>query len=398
MITNCRCGSGRPKELCHGKLPDAELRRALLDHPIANTAEKRLETYCHFTPADHTSQKARLRARILIATTPAGVMHYPVGLIHEGRFLRPMSIDGVAYLDDGWVSVEMMLTPSIRACIYFRDKKEPSGLWRLGTYELDVEAFLSGDPFGSLFALPAEGTKVCFFHHTTDAGAQGIDGSLRFLPSKWNFQGLTELVSPHHAYFTNVAKLIGPNDMLEVGMAPEGTIAGLITDDGQVFKHEVYRLAPKDRAETIRVWVDWSLIAPNPLILHDPRSNIVPGAGGAFSWWEVFHPAIFRIPIRPGGSLKLTRRAKRQYEIKRTPDFIAPSGFYAALGTDIPGMYRMWTEKPLEDAEVARPADVGLPDAEWKRIVSMSLSHVIGRNMQAALSVGAHGRAAPHGP
>nr|BDT37449.1 SEC-C domain-containing protein [Myxococcus sp. MH1] len=384
MPMNCRCGSGRRRERCHGDTPDAELRRVLLDKYVTNATEKRLETYRHFTSETYPQRKAQLRARILIATTPAGVIHYPVGLIHEGRFLRPMSIDGVSY-NEGWVSVEMMLTPTIRAFIYFRDKKDPNGLWTLGAYELEVEAFLDGDPFGSLFALPTEGTKVCFFHHTTQTGAKGIDGTLRFLPSKWNFQGMTELVSPHHAYFTSVAKLIGPSDMLEVGMAPEGTIAGLITDDGHVFKHEVYRLSPKDRAYTIKVLVDWSLIAPNPLVLHDPRSNVVAGAGGPFSWWEVFHPAIFRVPIRPGGSLKLTRRGKRQYELKRTPDFIEPSGFYAALGTDIPRMYRMWTETSPTEEEANRPSDVGLPDSEWKKVAAMSLSHLVGRKMMAAL-------------
>lgn len=372
---NCRCGSGQLPESCHGNLDDHSLRRSLLDRGRLSSAGE-LEVYRHFEPEEFRTTKQRVRARIVVATTPAGIIHYPVGLFRHNKFVRPMTIDGISYYEGKWVAISMMLTPTLRGFIYFEGERAPSSLWRTGIYDLEVEAYLDGDPFCSVFALDADGSKVCLYHHTTDETAGLIEASGKFRPSKWNYQGTTELATPHHAYFTSVPKLLDATDLIEVGMAPKGTMAGVVADDGTPLKHEVYRMEAHQRNYAIRVWVDCSLVAPNFLILHDPESNITPGAGGSFSWWEVFAPASFRVPIRPGGSLPLSRRGRRVFELKRTPNFVQTISFYAALGSDHKSLLRLWTEQPPGPGERISPADRGDLDPRWRAVSERSLGHL----------------------
>src|SRR5438270_7120021 len=120
-MRRCSCGSGLARERCHGTLSDPELRRTLLDKYVVNPATGLLEVYRQFETQLATQRRVWLRARVMIATTPAGVIHYPLGLIHRNRFIRPMAIDGISYYEGNYVAVYMTLTPTLRTVIFFQD-------------------------------------------------------------------------------------------------------------------------------------------------------------------------------------------------------------------------------------------------------------------------------------
>lgn len=368
---------------CHG--PDVDplqLKRRLRNNFVRNeiTGVWRMERL--YTPQSFPHTRIQGTLRVAVCQTPAGVLHYPLGVIAHNRFIRPLSVDGITYLDNGGIQIHTLLTPLSSGTLSFRS---PSMAATITDVSVEIQA--SGNPFTSVFSTAARGTRVALFHHTTHVNAHKILTSKCMKPSKWNFQGTGELAAQHYIYLTDTSTLTDEVDMVDVGMAARGTKLAMVTDTGKVHLHEVYRMNPEDRPVPLRFWVDWSMIEPNPLVLHTPDSNLRGSQLGAFSWWEVFHSAIFRVPVEVGGSLPIRRLGQRdEHEILRDRDYKPTNGFIAALGNDPEAMLRMWSERPVGPGDARRPADFGQLDPEWQRVARQSLSHLVGGVLQRVFS------------
>jgi hypothetical protein len=132
------------------------------------------------------------------------------------------------------------------------------------------------------------------FHHTTASAASSIRASGHFRGSRWNIQGTKKLVNVEYAYFTSLPRIINRKHLQHIGMASDGAIH-LITTNGvrphNVVRIEVYRESTLNRRHTIRVRMPADVIAPQHVWRHDAIDQP--------AYYEVSHPAIFRVGLEP---------------------------------------------------------------------------------------------------
>lgn len=307
-----------------------------------------------------------------VASTPAGNIIYPLFVKNGGRCLRPLTIDGQIIISDDKVEITQiscMLTPIHFGQIKFHSEKIKEDKFSNGGYLVECEVVSSGNPFESLFAMEMIGERIALYHHTTKESEKLILESGVINGSKWNIKGTNEHPDFHNIYFTNIPKIEDRHDLFEIGMAEEGTELSIITDDNVIETIEVYRENPLNRPAALKVWVDWHLISTNHLILHNQdSSHLTPTMIGTFSWWEVFTPSIFRVPVKKKTHLKHTyNKKKNEYKLNYGPNFQETNGFSAALGTDLHGLKINWVEERIPRI-TDKPNDYGMLDQEWVEI------------------------------
>lgn len=133
------------------------------------------------------------------------------------------------------------------------------------------------------------------FHHTAPATIGRIRKCSHFLGSRWNLQGNKQLENVHYVYFTNLPRIRSKKDLELIAMASSGELYLLPTNGARpqdVVAINVYRESTRNRGSTLAMWVPSELIAPQHVWRHDPI--------GAPAYYEVSHPAIFRVGLQPG--------------------------------------------------------------------------------------------------
>jgi hypothetical protein len=317
-------------------------------------------------PAGFGRQVTKCIIKLLKSVTPAGVIFYPLFLQKNNKTIRPISIDGLAFIEDEGrtlQTISCMLTPICSATIVFY----VDTLVKHSDLYLECECNLNcgGNPFQSIFAIDTKNEMLKLYHHTTDENAELIDQSSILKASKWNLQGVQELPENHYIYFTDINSIDNVFDLLEIGMADKGTKRHLRTDDDKEIKeYEVYRDETTNRNAALTIWVDQKYIAPPPLLLHSPGAV----SEMEYSWWEVFCCSIFRVSVLKGKALPIEKIAFQEYVLSTDENFAPVDGFFAGHGMDMISMERVLSEAAIEyhpRIKELTDADIGELDQMW---------------------------------
>ena len=133
------------------------------------------------------------------------------------------------------------------------------------------------------------------FHHTSADSAESIRRSGHFRGSRWNIQGNKRLTNVDYVYFTNLPAVTIREHLERIAMASDGVLRllptnGVAPDD--IVTITVYRESTLNRRNSISVRVPADAIAPQHIWRHDP----IDGP----TYYEISHPAIFRVGLEPG--------------------------------------------------------------------------------------------------
>jgi hypothetical protein len=379
---NCPCGSGLDINECHRIGIDSNLLRESLKRNIKFddiTKSYRFENI--FQPKEMKEHQFTCEILYSIVHTPAGLIVYPLLLTYDKKSIRPLTIDGILPLKDNnnlYTILQCMLTPISSGTILIDMNQAKMNSNK--TYKSSCILKVQGNPFSSVFSMENKKGKIALFHHTNEDSKEKIINSKVLKGSRWNFQGTKELDNINYIYLTDLPYINNSFDLMEIGMADKGSKLAVITDDGNVQELTVYRDNPINRTGTLKVWVEAEMIAPNPLILHDIESNIKPGSFGSFSWWELFCPSIYRIPVKNKGELLLEMDSKKKnFFLKRTSDYREMTEFLAGLGGDQESILRLWYEQSAKDVRKnsnITPADNGEIDKDWVEVWSKNASNL----------------------
>lgn len=363
----CLCGSGKFIQNCHNDAYMKEKMRSFIKYEILKIDPSgQVSINAQFKSLGFGKQTISCILKFLRPTTPAGEIIYPILLVKGDRAIRPITIDGLHFVEDnGSViqSIHCMLTPICKAIIEFNTKDMAYS--KNGYFKCECRIECEGNPFQSIFAIETKDGLIKLFHHTTADNAKLIHGSLQLRSSKWNLQGTHELTANHYIYLTSLDEIDDIFDLLEIGMADMGTTTKLSTDDGRVVEEfEIYRENANARDATLNIWVDPDILSPQPLILHEPHSF----SGSDYSWWEVFHSSIFRVNLTPLSSLPIKHIAANEYVLEGNENINQVQGFIAGHGMDMISMKRVLSEVSAHDLPrpgAVTPADIGELDPQW---------------------------------
>ena len=140
------------------------------------------------------------------------------------------------------------------------------------------------------------GIDIALFHHTTEETLALIHESGHVRGSAWNFQGTRELVNVTYAYFTSMSQITSEADLQNMAMASNGGIPlQLDTNAGDTpdLVLDVYRSSTRDRTATLELWIPAEAISTPHVWKHEGHSV----------YYEIAHPWIHRIGLRPGQHL-----------------------------------------------------------------------------------------------
>lgn len=344
-MRKCLCGSGKPINDCHGDISPNKLRNYLWLN-ITGIKDHRVHLERHIVSKEYEKQSLSCDITFIEAYTPAGVIHYPILLTNGTKSVRPITIDGLAFMkveSKTYQYIDCMLTPNISSTIGF--DLNCVHIDKSGLRHAKCELIVSGDPFNSVFAIETEGDEIALYHHTNNIAKGLIEKSFRLNCSKWNFAGTEELIAPQYIYLTDIPVIEGAFDLSEIGMTDPGTTLSIVSDLGLIKEVKVYRDNPSNRTATIKVWVDINMLTPNHLILHGVDSNIRVGESGGFSWWEIFNPHIFRVAVEPGKYLPIEHNiSKDAFVLNRNENYVTDKPFISSFGMDARSILNLWSE------------------------------------------------------
>ncbi|WP_259473350.1 YecA family protein [Clostridium estertheticum] len=149
------------------------------------------------------------------------------------------------------------------------------------------------------------------YHHTSIKNYIKIMEGSYFIVSKWNIQGNKELKNIGYLYLTCLDAIEKDGDLKQIAMSSDGKIQ-LMRDNfslpnfmppnwkelysGDILELEVYRENTVNRTERIRLSVDSSLLAPQYILRHNPRTDGV--------YYQICNPFIYRIGQFKGQTLE----------------------------------------------------------------------------------------------
>lgn len=148
------------------------------------------------------------------------------------------------------------------------------------------------------------GFNLDLFHHTTPAALEAIRESGEVWGSAWNVRGNRKLENVAYAYLTSLPKITNDLDLRAIAMASDGVIYLLLDDHrppSGVVPLKVYRETTANRTSTLALRVPCEAVAGQHVWRHAPESR------GVF--YESAHPAIYRVGLQPGATLKFDDNA-----------------------------------------------------------------------------------------
>ena len=146
-------------------------------------------------------------------------------------------------------------------------------------------------------SLDAGCLQVHLYHHTDKKGLEGIRDENFIRASRKNIDGSLQLQNIQYCYFTNIGTIRTTLDLQAIAMSDMGSIYLLPTnaplDIQFASRVKVPSQTPNDRTQTISLWIDIDLLAPNHLLIHHNENRMIP-------YYETVLPNVFRIGLRPG--------------------------------------------------------------------------------------------------
>lgn len=367
---NCPCGSGVAQENCHNDVDINHLRQTLKRNIIFNDSSNTITGETIFRPKKFNEYKFDCELLFTFSNTPAGLIVYPLLITNNNKSIRPLTIDGITTFEDfegKYIIINCMLTPISRGTIHFNIEKCRANIHN--TIKVNCDLTSGGDPFSSIFALEHKRHKIALYHHTSEESKEKIISSGVMLGSRWSFQGTNELDYINYIYLTDLPIINDNFDLMDIGMTDKGNRLAVISDFGIIEKLEVYRDNPTNRKASLKIWVEPEILAANPLILHGLESNTTFNEFGRYSWWELFCPSIYRVPIKVKGNLPLESDSKnKNFFLKADADYSEHCEFLAGHGEDRESILRLWCEEPITNVRRETSfthADFGLIDDFW---------------------------------
>lgn len=192
------------------------------------------------------------------------------------------------------------------------------------------------------------GFDLRLFHHTSPAALEAIGRSGELWGSARNVRGNRGLVNVAYAYLTSLPRIETPLDLRAIAMASDGVVYFLL--DNRSPPDGLVRLAvdpqdAADRSATLALRVPAECVAGQHLWRHAPDDR------GVF--YESSHPAIYRVGLEPGATLKFADGAVR-------PDVAGLKRFaYAVVGdaTRPDGILAPFEEETTGDIVKVEPCE-----------------------------------------
>ena len=237
----------------------------------------------------------------------------PEIIISKNRYFRPITLDicTIYYLDENNVAkIKCNLSNRVSCTIEFDTS---SYLYSLPGNSLVYSCKIHSDYPGAFKSaslgkarLSEDSVELELFHHTSKEGLNGINKSQEIWSSAWNLQGTKKFESQQYVYFTNLEKIKSREDLKKIAMSDDAVIEYRLDqyrgDPRDKLSLPVYRRNLDSLSQTLRFWIDWSLIAPYYLFFHSGSAQ----PGGLANWYEVLLPNIFRIAVSNNGTVRLT--------------------------------------------------------------------------------------------
>ena len=164
----------------------------------------------------------------------------------------------------------------------------------------DIQKYSSGD------YLEENGQILLrLYHHTNDAGFDGILNSFSLWASRWNYRGSKECINYNFVYFTHVPEITYDNDLISVAMSADGNLDYCIDSfnkpatispnfseiyEEYIYTAKVYRSTSTERYCTIDFDISIEAIDIKHLYFHH-QGNLV--------FYEVCFPYIHRLKTLP---------------------------------------------------------------------------------------------------
>lgn len=141
--------------------------------------------------------------------------------------------------------------------------------------------------------------ELALFHHTNDAGFEGIKGSGELWSSPWNIQGTKKLKNIGYGYFTSLERIEHELHLKEIAMSEQGIAHFLPTNAPMNTLFATVLLVPQqtagDRTKNLRFWVDTESISPSHVWMHRPMDQP--------AYYEIVLPKVFRVGVHPEKTL-----------------------------------------------------------------------------------------------
>ncbi len=170
------------------------------------------------------------------------------------------------------------------------------------------------------------------FHHTNDAGFDGINKSLSLWASRWNYRGSKECINYNFVYFTHIPEITYDSDLITVAMSVDGKLDYIVDsfngpapsspnfrEDYKEFIYtaEVYRSTSADRNCPIDFDISIEAIDIKHLYLHHQ---------GYSYFYEVCFPYIHRLKTLPEAVVSFNK----EFIIESNPAIV--NSDYAIVG------------------------------------------------------------------
>jgi hypothetical protein len=168
----------------------------------------------------------------------------------------------------------------------------------------DIELYCSGE-----YREENDRLFLKVYHHTNEAGFNGITNSRTLRSSHWNYRGSKQCNNYHFVYFTHIPQIKYSSDLITVAMSSEGNIDYMIDSFKQpklmpadyrqrfadsIYTAEVYRATTDDRNNSLAFYIPVKFVDIKHVYLHYQ---------GNLFFFEVCFPYIHRIKVKPGSAL-----------------------------------------------------------------------------------------------
>lgn len=333
----CPCGSGKLYKRCcllTGKQVPDKLPSNLTFNKKYNRFESPIDhQYMQFNYADCKyidSKPYRAKIKCRLMHTAGNTVVLPDFIFLKNGWIQPLQftashivkVDETKILCNFFIDIQNGETVMVR--FYNNDLlqtfSDKSQLYDCEIYApQDIEEYACGE-----YEVVNNKIYIKLFHHTNEAGYNGIMASKSLRSSRWNYKGNKECENFHFAYFTHIPEIKFSSDLITVAMSADGNIDYMIDSfqqpaivspdfraqyEASIYTAKVYRSTTTDRKHPITFKVPVESIDVKHVYFHTQ---------GNMSFYEICFPYIHRLKLVANSSLPFDA----DYRIENVPPIV----------------------------------------------------------------------------
>ena len=195
------------------------------------------------------------------------------------------------------------------------------------------------------------------YHHTSEQSYPQIMKSKHLRSSPWNYHGNTKMTDRHFVYFTDLASFTSSFELQKIAMTDGGYTLAMQYDMPGVppeFLNVPVRSREQLSHKIVGYLAPW-LIEPSPMLFHDSQVH----GGGVARYWELCHPNIFRIPVKPNGICSLSD--SKIIDASCVPNWIDSTNIIAGVAFEFGSLRNVFDENPLAQMPINTGNDLDKP-------------------------------------